>query len=220
MKLPIHGIFFRDFSTSYIPEILKELYRDAVYKPFLEDKKDLKILDVGANVGLFSWYASPFATQIIAVEPALEHIEVIKHLIEFNKLGNVTPLRFAVSHENGTANFYHNDNTTMFSLKPEVNSKPEEVETVPTVTLDVLLQMCDLDHVDFMKIDVEGAEAQIFGSEGFDKVKDKIDVIMGEYHQWSGVNPNQFMSYFVDRGFTFEWLNKTEATIFVAKRSV
>lgn len=176
------------------------------------------MLDVGANIGLFSFYAEKYAKVIYAVEPSQEHVEVIKHLKEFNHLDNVIPVQAAISHKNGVANFYHNENTTMFSLKPEVNGKPEEMELVPTMTLDTFFNNFDLDHVDFMKIDIEGAEAEVFGSEGFDKVKDKIDVICGEFHTWSGVNPQQFSTYFTDRGFSFDWMNTTQATTFVAKR--
>ncbi len=215
---PIHGIFFREFSTSYIPEILKELYRDAIYEPYLQGKMDLVMLDVGANIGLFSLYAEKYAKFIYAVEPSLEHIEVIRTMKEFNHLDKVIPVQCAISHKNGFANFYHNENTTMFSLKPEVNGKPDEMEMVVTISLDTFFDKYDIQHVDFMKIDIEGAEAEVFGSEGFDRVKDKIDVIAGEFHTWSGVNPQQFETYFSDRGFEFKWMNTTQATTFIAQR--
>lgn len=214
--MKLQGIFFTDFSQSYIPEILKELYRDRIYDPFLVGKKDLVVFDIGANIGLFSQFIAPYAKQIFAVEPSKQHIETIQHMIQFNGLTQVIPLQLAVSHKAGMAEFYHNDNQTMFSLKKEVNTRPQDVELVPTVTLDGLLK--DVEHVDFMKIDIEGAEAEVFGSEGFEKCADKIDIIVGEFHQWSGVNPKLFESYFTDRGFLFNWLNKTEASVFSAER--
>lgn len=217
--MSLQAFFFHDFPNAHIPEILKELYTDAVYRPYLEHKRDLVMLDVGANVGLFSYYAAPFAQKIYAVEPSAVHQRALEMMIGFNQLTEkVIPVQKALSHENGTAQFFHNGNVTMYSLKEEVNSLPEEVETVETITFDKLFEDLGLDHVDFMKIDIEGAEAEVFGSEGFEKVKEKIDIIMGEFHTWSGVQPRQFMTYFTDRGFTFEWLNKTEATIFIAQR--
>lgn len=214
----IQGIFFRDFSTSYIPEILKELYRDAIYEPFLSGRKDLVMLDLGGNIGLWSFYASQYAKQIYCVEPSQAHQEVIKQMLSFNKIKNVTPVQVAVSHQDGEATFYHNENVTMYSLKQEVNNKPEEAEKVRTVTLKTLFDELKLDHVDFMKMDIEGSESEVFGSQAFAEVAQKIDTCVGEFHTWSGVNPKQFETYFLDNGFSFRWLNATEAQTFVAQR--
>ena len=106
----------------------------------------------------------------------------------------------------------------MYSLNSAVNDGKGEEETVQGVRLDTLFTLYDIDHVDFLKVDIEGAETEVFGGSGFDRVKDKIDVIMGEFHTGSGVNPNQFGNYFRDRGFEFTWLNATEASVFVAER--
>lgn len=217
MTKPIQGFFFRDFSQTYMPEILKEIYRDKVYAPQLEGKEDLVIVDAGANIGLWTYYAYPYAKIIYALEPAMEHYECLVTMAVTNGLDNVAPIKKALSNENGKAKFYHNENTTMYSLSKKVNTK-NEFEEVDTITLDQFFKENKIEHVDFMKIDVEGAESLIFGSEGFDRVKDKIDVIMGEFHTWTDLNPDQFGSYFIDRGFTFNWVNKTEASLFLAER--
>lgn len=217
MTKPIKGFFFRDFSQTYMPEILKEIYRDRVYDSQLQGKKDLVIIDAGANIGLWTFYAYDKAKIIYALEPSAEHYECLVTMLVTNDMGNVAPIKKALSNENGKSRFYHNDNTTMYSLSDKVNTKGE-YEEVETITLESLFKENKIEHVDFMKMDVEGAESLIFGSDSFDKVKDKIDVIMGEFHQWTELNPEQFASYFRDRGFTFNWVNKTEATLFLAER--
>ena len=131
-------------------------------------------------------------------------------------MDKVIPIQKAISNENGKSKLYHCENSTMNSLNSTIaNVGSEEVETI---TLDRFFEENNIDHLDFLKVDIEGAEAQVFGGDGFDKVKDKIDVIMLEYHCWCDVNPEQFKSYFIDRGFTFEWINKTEATLAIAER--
>ena len=69
-------ILFKDWSASYIPHILRELYLDSVYAPFLNGKENLTILDLGLNIGLFSLYASPFAKQVYSFEPSKESFEL------------------------------------------------------------------------------------------------------------------------------------------------
>lgn len=213
---PIQGIFYRDLEANFIPEILEEIYKHKVYDPFLNGKKDLVMLDVGANIGLWSQYAYPYAKIIYAVEPSAEHYECLVTMLVSNELHNVAPHKVAISNSSGKSKFYHNDNVTMYSLSEAVSQG--EYEEVETVTLDRFFEDNKIEHVDFMKIDIEGAESQVFGGDGFDRVKDKIDIIMGEYHQWTGINPNQFASYFTDRGFKFRWANKTSASLFIAER--
>jgi FkbM family methyltransferase len=210
------GIFFENFKNSYIPHILKESYIDQAYEPYFRGKKDLTIVDVGANIGLTSFYFYDYAKVVYALEPSEQHMKVLKHMIAFNKMDDrIIPIKKALSHKNGTANFYHNENVTMFSLNSAVNSKDDK-EEVETITFDSFFKENNITHVDFLKLDVEGSEHEIIGSEGFDKVADKIDVIMGEHHVWSGRNPEQFRAAFIDRGFDFMWI-PNEAQLFVAK---
>ena len=217
---PIQIIAYRDFEANYIPEILEEIYKNKVYEPFLQGKKDLVMLDVGANVGLWTNYAYKYAKRIYSVEPSQEHFECLVLMAMSNQFDNVIPVKKAISNENGTATFYHNNNTTMYSLNKAVSTgELKESEEVETITLDKFFEENNIEHVDFMKMDVEGSEGLIFGSEGFDKVKDKIDVILGEFHTWTGLNPEQFKNYFIDRDWSFRWLNQTSASIFCAERN-
>lgn len=212
----IQGIFFRDFHNAYIPDILTEIYKQRVYAPYLESKQNKVVLDIGANIGLFSFYAREFSDKVYAFEPAMEHFEALTYMISFNKYQNIIPIKQAVANEDGEAVFHHSSNTTMYSLNAAVANTGES-ETVETVRLDTLFKELELDHVDFMKIDIEGAEGQVIGGEGFDNVADKIDTIMGEWHTWAGVSPEQFASYFRDRGFKFRWFKDTDASLFVAE---
>lgn len=214
----MQGILFKQFKNSYIPEILTELYREKIYAPFIEDNKDLTILDIGGNVGLFSFYAYPYAKQIYCVEPSKEHVEVIHTMLKFNKMDDkVTVIDKAVSDKDGEATFYHNDNVTMYSLRPEVNSKPDNKETVQTIMLDTLFTQYKIDHVDFMKLDIEGSEIEVINSMGFKNVADKIDAMVIEYHQWSGRNPSQLTTTLMDLGFEVFPI-KASAALFGARR--
>ena len=200
-----------------MPEILKEIYREKVYNSYI--KKNSVIADFGANIGLWTYFASDYAKTLYSVEPTEAHFGCLTKMIEYNNLKNVIPLKIAISHENGQAEFYHSENSTMNSLMSEVNNKNEK-EIVKTVTLDKFMQENKIEYLDFVKVDIEGAEAKVFGCNSLEKVKDKIGTIMGEFHVWSGVNPNQFSTYFKDRGFEFKWLNATEASLFIAKKEI
>jgi FkbM family methyltransferase len=209
------GIFFENFENSYIPEILKEIYRDRIYDPFLKGKKDLTILDVGANIGLFSLYAQPFARKIYSIEPAKSHFKVLNQMVEFNGFNNITTVNKAISHLNQQMQFFHNTNATMYSLNKNVDNLPKEAESVESITFKKLFEKYDIDHVDFMKLDIEGAEMETVSHKSFENVVDKIDSMIVEYHSWSGRNPSQLVTTLIDYGFDVHQI-PSDATLFGA----
>ena len=197
----MQGIFYEDFKSSYIPEILKELYRERVYHEFIEQsgRNDLVVMDCGANIGLFTQYVYPFAQKIYSIEPSSSHLKILDHMLDFNKMKDkVTVIGKALSHENGTAEFHLPENATMNSLKSEVGGKTEKVETI---TMEKLFKDYDIKHVDFMKLDVEGVECEIIGSPSFEAIADRIDSMVIEWHAWSYRNPKQIDTTLRDLGF-------------------
>lgn len=217
--MDIKGLFYRDFKNAYFPEILKELYRERVYFPYLEQdgKTDLVIIDCGANVGLFTHYAYPFASKIYSIEPSKTHLEVLEHMVKFNKMDDkVTIIGKAISNTNGTADFFHPENVTMYSLKGEVAPSGEK-ETVETIDMEKLFTDYKIEHVDFMKLDVEGVECEIIGSPAFAKVAHKIDSMVIEWHTWSYRNPKQIETTLRDLGFKVKII-PADATLIGATR--
>ncbi len=214
----MQGLFFKDFNNSYIPNILLELYLEKVYDPYLGGKRDLTILDLGANIGLFSFYASQYAKKIIAVEPSAFHQETLQHMLKYNKLDQkVTPVQAAISNTDGEAEFHHNNNVTMFSLSGAVEDNSMEVEKVRKITLETLLKEQKIEHVDFMKLDIEGEEFNVLASESFRKVAPMIDALVVELHSWAGVNYSQAWACLRDAGYEVVQIPAV-ATILGARR--
>lgn len=210
----LEGIFFKDLPNSYIPNILKEIYQDRVYAPFLEGKQTDTILDIGGNIGLTSFYFKDFAKQVFIVEPSARHLECINKLIEFNDIKNIKVLPYALSNENGKEKFYHPTNVTMFSMENVMGAA--EFEEVETVTPQELIKRAGITHVNLCKFDVEGSESKIIVSDEFKALTDITDVFCGEWHNWTTLSQDQFKRQFEDLGFNFTWLANTEAQCFTA----
>lgn len=209
MDKPLNALFFKDFKNSHLPDIMDEVWLKKVYEPFLLGKRDLIILDAGANIGLTSYYFKDYAKQIYAMEPAKATLEILRKMIEFNKITNITICPYALSNKNGTEKFYHNENTTANNLM--IGNDPKDYEEVETVDFDEFMKRNKLTHIDFMKLDCEGSEAKIVMSEGFKKWADKIKVICFEHHDWSGVSPLNFQRALEDLGFTVSFNQNTKA---------
>jgi len=212
----IKALYYRDWDNSYIPQILEEIYLKKVYQPFVVGRRDMIIADWGANQGITANYFSQFAKVVYAVEPSEQHVEVIKKLIETNELKNVTVCPYAISNENGTTKFYHPENVTMFSMENVTQAK--DYEEVKTVDPETFFKKEGIDHLDLLKLDVEGSESKVICSEGFKKIAPKIKVICGEWHNWDSQSKDAFANTFRDLGFSFKWRHDTQASVFEAVR--
>ena len=205
-------IHYKDWENSYIPNILKELYLDNVYASFLNGKENLTIIDAGFNIGLFSLYASKFAKQIYAFEPSQETYDIGALNLKDNNIANVKLFRKAIHTEDKKLQFFHNQNSTMNSTLAVVENKPELKEEVDGIRLDTFVKEEGIDHIDFLKLDIEGAEAAVIGSNSFENIVPILDSLVVEYHSWSGVNPQQLVTTLRDYGYIVTQI-PSEATI-------
>jgi FkbM family methyltransferase len=162
---------------SYADVVLNQINGDRFYDEIFEGEDDLTVIDIGGNIGLFSLYVHDTASVVHTVEPTPSHFEL---LTEFTKdYPNITRHNLALGDKDGTTDFYINDeNSTMNSL---VNQYGKKVE-VQTITLESLVKKLGLDHVDFVKCDIEGSEMLAITVETLTPVKDIIDNWFLEVH--------------------------------------
>jgi len=171
------------FDTLFIPYIYREIYFEGIYIDTFRDRKDMVVIDVGANIGVVAQYMRDHCKELHAIEPSKEHFEALKKNKEFNKWDNVEVHRLAIADKNGEMTLYKNEaNRTCHSLTQDYTSKGYGVERVVTVGMNTFLTKNKIKKVDFMKFDVEGAEDLILRSEEFKKAAPKIDSIMVEFH--------------------------------------
>lgn len=171
---PIH------FNSLFIPYIYKEIYIENLYIDILNTRKDLTIIDAGANIGIVTQYMRDFAKKVYAVEPSSEHFEALKANKEHNKWDNVEIINAAFADKDGEMTLnYLPGNRTSHSL---INNYKQGGQTCKTVAFDTFFAQNNIEEVDFMKFDVEGAEDMILRSEGFLKVAPKIKAIEVEFH--------------------------------------
>lgn len=147
--------------------IFNEIVVDDVYEISTYPSDVKKVVDLGANIGVYSIVMAkkyPNA-EIISLEPERKNFDNFSKNIKISNL-NLKPLKKAVSNEKGkTILFTDPTNPGAHSIvKSGRSSQTEEIETV---TLDELLP------ADILKVDVEGAEYKIF-----DKIPDCKIIVM------------------------------------------
>jgi FkbM family methyltransferase len=125
------------------------------------------VLDLGANAGLYTVIAARAVGprgHVYAFEPGERALALLRRNIAINHLTNVTVIEAAVSDVTGTASFAVATDTALGSL---ANTERDDQaiagwQTVKTIRLDDAVTQHDLEVVDFIKIDVEGAEKLAF----------------------------------------------------------
>lgn len=132
-------------------------------------KKNDYVLDVGANTGLYSLFFSRLVTdtgKVFAFEPGSEtYLNLIDNL-ELNNVHNIDCIKAALSNEVGEAFLTSYDEKTLafqgdsFKYISKHNSQVSDElgDKIQTLTIDSFVEEKSLSRVDFIKIDVEGAE--------------------------------------------------------------
>ncbi|MDH3258949.1 MAG: FkbM family methyltransferase [Deltaproteobacteria bacterium] len=124
-------------------------------------KPGMVSFDVGANIGYYTVKMSRLVGEngrVYAFEATSTAYNVLKKHVHLNRCNNVTFNHLAVSNRNGHHIIYcaHNANTGQSSLLDFDGAAREE--DVQCITLDSYIKENNIDKIDFIKIDVEGAE--------------------------------------------------------------
>lgn len=192
--------------------IVNQFNNDFYY--FLRGQEELNIIDLGANVGLFSLYVSPVAEKIFAVEPTPSHFALLNELVGLTQNQNIETHQVAIGLEDGESNFYiHERNSTMNSfVQHKTDPHSGKIVKVKTLTLNSFIDSLKLDSkVGFVKMDIEGFENQVVFEPSFEDAVSKVDAIYVEVHDYEdcgkmNYNFNKIKDRFKSWGRTVEKL--------------
>lgn len=123
------------------------------------------IIDAGANIGLSAvFFANRYPrASIVAIEPEGSNFEMLK--LNAAPYPNIKPVRAALWNRNEDL-FLFDKGHGNHGFQIDGGNSPDEdrVGSVPGLTVDSILKEAGVEHVDILKIDIEGAEREVFGS--------------------------------------------------------
>jgi FkbM family methyltransferase len=150
----------------------------AFVEAVLKNRPSSTVVDLGANIGLFSMYVLLMdpSTIVHSLEPSQSTYQVLEHNRSANLGLNWHTYRYAVWKADGEVPFENRDYST--SSRIGLNGIGDEV--VPAISLATLLARHVRTPVDLMKVDIEGAEeAVLCGSE---PALQNVDHLVVEVH--------------------------------------
>ena len=187
-------------------QMFDEIWISESYRPAgSTDASALTLVDVGANVGLFTVWAARrlHAERIIAVEPAPDTASALMANLTRNKVENVTVLQLALGGHRGDATLYRRGagaRDTLFT-SDLYGSCFVPLSRTKLITLDDLFSTLEIEHCDLLKLDCEGAEYDILAGASGESLQ-KIRHIVGEYHVGMATyEPRELMLLMTRAGF-------------------
>lgn len=174
------------------------------------------ILDIGANVGLFSLHVAPYIqnsdianhSSLICVEPTPAHMEIQKELFQ-NNMRDMAGHSIVCSYEQAALNnytgrcrFHHEPvNTTMNTIRPDGGLE------VDCITLLDLCNKYNLTSVDFCKVDIEGSEWQALSVDRIKEVAGIIKAFFVELHPRTAEAQRDMAARFEEAGYKVEMID-------------
>ena len=161
-------------------DCLKQVFLNNEYlSPFKITPKF--IVDVGANIGMatLSLAAQFPEAHILAIEPEASNFKMLKE--NCAGLANIT-LREAALWGSYNNVFIQNPSADKWSFTVGASpGKEHPTRSLPTVTIPMLLRETGNNKIDFLKLDIEGSELELF-STNVEPWLNKVGVIAIELH--------------------------------------
>lgn len=204
------------FGPAQATSLIKEIWDDRRYTKNYVIEADNIIVDIGANIGIFSLFAASQGAKVYAIEPNPETFEILKKNIAENYLTDkIIALNYAISDGSGYVDLQIPDSdkiyalgsaTIMEKIKNDLCAHQDftfKTIRVGTISIKAIIEkyIGVEQAIDFIKVDCEGAEFSIF--KGLDSgTAEKILNIAMETHE--GYSEKELVSFLNHNGFIIE----------------
>lgn len=190
------------------PAVLqRRTWNEAIYREHIQNymlgqtppyiEAEATVIDVGAAVGMYSYYWSQFCKEVWsyeAVPPVFKQLE--KTAARTTK---IHPINKAVSNYVGTGKFFVDDKRLSNSGFQDLVGG-QQIE-VPVTMLDAEFNNTPIEDIGFIKIDVEGNELQVLqGAEGL-ITRQRPTLMIEIYPKFIADPVEEVFAWCFDRGY-------------------
>jgi FkbM family methyltransferase len=183
--------------------------------------KGMTVVDVGANAGLYTALAMHLTGpqgRVVAVEPHAESRGYLERTVAANRTSETARVDIvarAAGDKEGEGRLFPNPNNKGDNRTYASDLTPaSDAANIKMVRLDAVLAKLGISRIDFLKIDIQGAElAAIRGATGTIKSSPKM-IMLTEF--WpdglrrAGADPMDYLQLLQDLGFRIRDLNSDD----------
>src|ERR687891_2365945 len=171
------------------------IHEDDIIEHFTPKQGDI-VVDIGAHIGLYTIISSKRVGangKVVAIEAHPSNFEMLKSNIKLNQLTNVIPLNYAVYSKETKIKLYLPEVESGYTIYNTIMSNRAGTEDkfvdVNAQTVDYLLQLNKITDVNWVKIDVEGAEFEVLKGASNVLSKSKDIALLIEVHGLDNYRP-------------------------------
>lgn len=197
-----------------------ERYIVSIYERYYKLRKGDIVVDAGANHGTFSVKAAKIVGnggKVIAIEPEVNNLSILQRNIRENELGNVVivPKGLWSRKDKLKLNLYTTIYHAFYRHRYYEMEDTNRFEEVEVDTLDNILKELGVKRVDFIKMDIEGAEIEAL--KGMNETLENNDVkLANEDHFVNGKRTYKIIApQLKERGFE---VRKRNGIVYARKR--
>lgn len=138
-------------------------------------KKEDTFIDIGANIGQHSMYASYFCKHVYSFEPVKKLFNQFNESISKNLILNISTYNYALGNEKKRMPIYSNGVSMAASSINTVKNK-KYIQDIQILRFDDVYEKMNIGKAELIKIDVEGYELEVLlgAKEYIKKYKPKI----------------------------------------------
>ncbi len=200
-------------------EVVHYVLQDRFHLPpeIIELRDDPVILDLGSNIGLTIVHYKHLypKASIYGFEMNEENFRLAKY--NTKDFADVYLHNQAVWIHNDGVQFALNSDFDSFSIKPESENSLKNSEIISSTTIQKILDDNSLGNVDFLKMDIEGAEEAILDQEDLEWLQ-SINSLNIEMHFDEGNDKmDHYLNILRDQGFN-AWKSKHHWSSILAVR--
>lgn len=178
-------------------------------------REGMTVFDAGANIGELTLLFARFVGArgcVHAFEPCGSGFERLSAVCHAAALRNVCLNRLALAEEEGTVRLHvYDDDYLSWTTRAErpledygIEIRPRATEEVPATTVDLYCERHDVEVIDLLKVDVEGAEFQVLLGARRMLRERRVRLLTFEFGQTTfdmGNSPDGIRAYLTEVGY-------------------
>jgi FkbM family methyltransferase len=213
INYPLTEIRRRDGITIRAPRGLQlwnhynDIWEHQAYTSKYTIKKSDIVIDIGANIGLFSLFAARLARIVYSFEPSSESFIYLKNNVSSNSFNNIKCFNYALAPHSGEIPFGESEDLTSSSFYRHNNSATSvKSKIVNCVNLQEIFDKNQIDCCDFLKMDCEGCEFEVLFATPPEYLKKIVTISMEFHDSFTEYTHYDLSQYLTQHGFVIEIL--------------
>jgi FkbM family methyltransferase len=189
---------------SWEPEVVRSIQRHVT--------PGMKVLDIGAQSGFYSLLLSRLIGPegvVFAFEPLPANYRILEENVSLNNISNIVVIREAASDQSGEISFEFPHGDPSLVAGPILEGDNLGTFQVPSMSLDAFARQTG-HHVQFIKMDVEGAETAVLRGAIQTLRTFHPPMIVELHYDSSQQGQHPAISLLQELGYQIEWLNEVD----------